>query len=188
MRTFGTHYLANCFCKNNWIQYSENYNATDADGAGRVYGECLRFGDFDSNWYAANRTCSTKMAPGAFLATEFSAHKNRFNNKYARDVWNTPGSTPQYYVGLSYVDSLKAYAWQQPNGLPPTKVIVEVTGEAASWLLDHVRVQSRKCGSLRRTRETNLSLRLCVSAMRQKQCRNFSDLVFGKNWKIWCFQ
>ncbi|KAH7726128.1 Protein CLEC-62 a [Aphelenchoides avenae] len=101
----------NCFCRNNWIQYSSDFSPT-----GTRYGECLRFASAGASWYEASQVCHT-TAPGAYLADEFSKEKHKFNIDYARSVWNTRGQ-PNYFVGLSYESSLGGYAWQQSAGQP----------------------------------------------------------------------
>lgn len=80
------------------------------------YGECLRFASIGASWFAANLVCHV-TAPGACLATEFTSEKHKFNNDYARSLWDTNG-TPSYFVGLSYQSSLGGYAWQQSEGQP----------------------------------------------------------------------
>lgn len=104
-------FVANCFCRNNWIQYSSDFSPT-----GTRYGECLRFASAGASWYEASQVCHT-TAPGAYLADEFSKEKHKFNIDYARSVWNTRGQ-PNYFVGLSYESSLGGYAWQQSAGQP----------------------------------------------------------------------
>ncbi|KAH7726109.1 CLEC-62 protein [Aphelenchoides avenae] len=101
----------NCFCRDNWIQYSSDFKTT-----GTRYGECLRFATADASWFAASQVCPA-TAPGAYLAAEFSKEKHKFNNDYARSVWDKRG-TPNYFVGLSYQSALGGYAWQQSKGQP----------------------------------------------------------------------
>lgn len=84
------------------------------------YTECLQFAMSESNWFAASLT-RQKMAPGAYLATELSAHKHNFNSDCAKDVWNGAGEL-RYHIGLAFRDSLHAYAWQQPEGQQPLQV------------------------------------------------------------------
>jgi hypothetical protein len=117
----------NCFCKSNWIQYTENY----ATG-GRRFGECLRFADVDASWFAASFGCPAETT-GAFLAEEFSAVKHKFNNDYARKMWTEQG-LPKYFIGLSYDSSLQNYSWEQQKGQPKAPLLAK---DFTSWDTAH---------------------------------------------------
>ncbi|KAH7717305.1 CBN-CLEC-62 protein, partial [Aphelenchoides avenae] len=103
------HGITQAFC------FTDNYRS-----GGRLYGECLRFAMADSSWHFASIVCHA-AAPGAYLATEFSEYKHKFISEYAKDTWNAAGE-PRYHIGLSFLDSLHAYAWQQPKGQQPMQL------------------------------------------------------------------
>uniref|UniRef100_A0A914SDV3 VWFA domain-containing protein n=1 Tax=Parascaris equorum TaxID=6256 RepID=A0A914SDV3_PAREQ len=63
----------NCYCKNNWVQYADALFDKRS-----LRGECLRFGDIDASWFAADLACRA-MATGAHLANEFSEAKHNFS-------------------------------------------------------------------------------------------------------------
>uniref|UniRef100_A0A915AG65 C-type lectin n=1 Tax=Parascaris univalens TaxID=6257 RepID=A0A915AG65_PARUN len=100
----------NCYCKNNWVQYADALFDKRS-----LRGECLRFGDIDASWFAADLACRA-MATGAHLANEFSEAKHNFVHQYASYVMkDVPSWSKKYHVGLHFNPSKKAYYWQGPN-------------------------------------------------------------------------
>lgn len=65
----------NCFCTNNWVQYSNNYANPTVK-----YGECLRYIDIEAAWIPAKADCEN-LIDGGFLVQEFTKQKHAFNQR-----------------------------------------------------------------------------------------------------------
>ncbi|KAF1771447.1 hypothetical protein GCK72_003273 [Caenorhabditis remanei] len=99
---------SNCFCANDWIQYSGSY----FDPASTRYGICILPVTMPQVWRAAKMSCSHRWN-NSNLATEFNQAKHDFILSAVR---NTQGFSPpyQYHIGLNYVSG--SWVWTQPTG------------------------------------------------------------------------
>ncbi|KAH7714013.1 Protein CLEC-62 b [Aphelenchoides avenae] len=98
---------ANCFCPNGWTQLKDSFGYPQ-----HLYGECVRLSSSPRDWLDASRACARD---NAFLVSEFSELKHKFNADYARSVY---GQVVPYHIGLYYDETAGEYLWKEtfPNG------------------------------------------------------------------------
>ncbi|VDM81893.1 unnamed protein product [Strongylus vulgaris] len=107
----------NCFCKNGWVQYTENTGS-----AVKKYGVCLKIGEEKVNWMLAKSECSKMDHGRSYLASELADSKHNF---IAQMLYNTGSEVPNtYYNGLYYNRKLQQYCWEQPTGSKPLQVLL----------------------------------------------------------------
>lgn len=79
------------------------------------FAECIRLTFRRTNWLGATQSCAKQSAGRAFLVSEFSPIKHRYNADYVRTI---NGTVVDYLTGLSYDNATGQYVWEEknPNG------------------------------------------------------------------------